>query len=149
MDRAERAVQNFSNGGCNCAQAVLTAYAEDFNLEKNLALSIATGFGAGLGRTQDVCGAVSGAIMVLGLKYGSREGDGREKINAAYGIVHTYIDEFQKDKGTIKCLDLLSGCNLSTDEGKKYFKDHNLREQCWDYVRHSCDILDRMLKENH
>ncbi|MDR3139696.1 MAG: C-GCAxxG-C-C family protein, partial [Treponema sp.] len=135
------AVQNFQNG-CNCAQAVLTAYAEDFNLDKNLAKALATGFGAGIGRTQGICGAVSGAVMVLGLKYGSRENDGREKINAAYDIVGSYLEEFKKLKGSTVCLELLSGCDLSTDEGKRYFQEHNLREACYGYVKSSCDLLE-------
>jgi C_GCAxxG_C_C family probable redox protein len=144
MDKPETAIQNFQ-AGCNCAQSVITAYAEDFNLDKNLAKALATGFGAGIGRTQGVCGAVSGAVMVLGLKYGSREHDEREKINATYDVVRNYIDKFIKIKGTINCFDLLSGCNLSTDDGKLYFKEHNLREACYGYVKCSCDILNEML----
>ncbi|MDR2103115.1 MAG: C-GCAxxG-C-C family protein, partial [Treponema sp.] len=146
MKKPEQAVQNFQ-AGCNCAQAVLTAYAEDFNLDKNLAKALATGFGAGIGRSQGVCGAVSGGVMVLGLKYGSRENDGREKINAAYDIVGNYLREFKSLKGSIACLELLSGCNLSTDEGKRYFKEHNLREACYGYVKCSCDILERIFAQ--
>ena len=141
MSNGEKAVTNFQNG-CNCAQAVVTAYAEETGLDKKHALAIATGFGGGIGRTQDVCGAVSGAIMILGLKYGSREGEGREKINATYSLTREFIGEFSKLKGTIKCKELLDGCNLSTEEGQAFFREHNLREKCWEYVRHACEVLD-------
>ena len=141
MSKAETAVQIFDQGN-NCAQAVFLAYAEDFGMDKNLALSATVGFGGGMGRTQDVCGAVSGAIMVLGLGSGFKEGDGRDKINLAYDKVGCFIEEFKKQKGTIKCLDLLDGCNLSTEEGKIFFKDNNLRERCRGFIRLACELLE-------
>jgi C_GCAxxG_C_C family probable redox protein len=147
MTKAEQAVHNFQNG-YNCAQAVLTAYAEDFNLDKNTALSLATGFGAGVGRHQGMCGAVSAAIMVLGLKFGSRPGDGREKINATYVLVRRFMEEFTTQKGSIICKELLSGCNLSTEEGQKVFHTNNLRARCSNFVEEACVILDKMLAEN-
>jgi C_GCAxxG_C_C family probable redox protein len=57
--------------GCNCSQAVLYAYAEQYGLDKGMALKAATGFGAGMGNFEETCGMVSGAVMVLGLRYGS------------------------------------------------------------------------------
>jgi C_GCAxxG_C_C family probable redox protein len=140
MSKAETAVQIF-DGGCNCAQAVFGAYAGDFGVEKNLALSLAVGFGGGMGRTQDVCGAVSGAIMALGMRTGFKEGEGRERINAAYAQVRHFIEEFTKQTGTIKCRELLSGCSLSSDEGKKFFKEHKLRDNCRGFIRLACELL--------
>jgi C_GCAxxG_C_C family probable redox protein len=145
MSKADEA-ETFFRNGCNCAQAVFSAYAADFGLERKWALSLAVGFGAGMGRTQDVCGAVSGAIMVLGLNSGFKEGDGREGINAAYVLVHSFIEEFEREKGTVKCLDLLSGCNLQSPEGQKQFREENLRERCFSYVRTSCGILDKIME---
>ena len=141
MGKAETAVEIF-DGGCNCAQAVLGAYAGDLGIEKNQALSVAVGFGGGMGRTQDVCGAVSGAIMVLGLRNGFKEGDGRDKINAAYAHVRHLIEGFIKQKGTIKCRELLSGCDLSSEEGQRFFKEHKLRDCCRDAIRLACGLLD-------
>jgi C_GCAxxG_C_C family probable redox protein len=139
MSNAELAVQVF-DGGCNCAQAVLSAYAGE--LEKKHALSVAAGFGAGMGRRQDVCGAVSGAIMVLGLRSGFKEGDGRDKINAVYTQVDRFAAEFEKQQGTIKCRELLSGCNLSTEAGRQFFKEHNLRDKCRGFIRLACRLLE-------
>ena len=143
MSKAESAI-NFFQNGCNCAQSVLAAYAADYDLEKDRALQVAVGFGGGMGRVQDVCGAISGAIIVLGLSSEFKDGDGRPKINEVYAKVHRLIDEFAKEKGTIKCRDLL-GCDLTSEEGQKYFKEHNLRENCWEYVRLCCELLDKVL----
>jgi len=142
MSKADTAVQFFDQGR-NCAQAVAAAYAVELGMDKPTALSAAVGFGAGMGRAQEVCGVVSGAIMVLGLRSGFREDDGREKINVVYAKVRSFIEEFTKQKGTIKCRDLLSGCDLSTEEGQKFFKENNLREHCCGFVRLACEILDR------
>ena len=144
MSKAETAIKLFES--YNCAQSVLAAYAEDFNTNKNQALSFAVGFGGGMGRTQDVCGAVTGAIMALGLSSEFKEGDGRDKINTVYAKVQRFLNEFAEAKGTIKCRDLL-GCDLKTEEGQKYFKEHNLKESCRGYVRLCCEMLDKYLAE--
>ena len=144
MSKAEDAINFFQ--GYNCAQSVLTAYAVDYDLEKDKALQVAVGFGAGMGRVQETCGAVSGAIMVLGLKSGFKEEDGRGKINEVYARVHRLIDEFAAKEGTAKCRDLL-GCDLSTEEGQKVFRENNLREKCRGYIRLCCELLDKYLAE--
>ena len=144
MTKAEIAVSAFETR--NCAQAVLSAYADDFGLDKEKALQMAVGFGGGMGRLQKTCGAISGAIMVLGLSSGFAETDGREKINTVYARVRRLIDDFKERKGTVKCRELL-GCDLSTDEGNKFFKENNLRENCKDYIRLCCELVDGYLAE--
>ena len=144
MNKPEAAADFFQS--YNCAQSVLSAYAGDYDLEKEKALQVAVGFGAGMGRCQDVCGAVTGSIMVLGLSSGFKEGDGRPKINTVYEKVHRFIDEFAKEKGTIKCRDLL-GCDLTSEEGQKFFKEHNLRDNCREYIKLCCNLLEKYLKD--
>jgi len=138
-DAAEKFHENY-----NCAQSVVAAYAADYGLELDKALSMAVGFGGGMGRTQEICGAVTGAIMVLGLASHFKEEDRRPKINEVYAKVHPFIKEFVKEKGTARCRDLL-GCDLTTEEGQKIFKEKKLRENCMGYVRLCCDMLDRYL----
>jgi len=144
MSKAEDAIKNFT--GYNCAQSVLAAYAGDFGLSKNQALSVAVGFGGGMGRTQEVCGALSGAIAVLGLASDFREEEGREKINQVYAKVQRLIVDFSAKEGTILCRDLLH-CNLLSEEGQKIFKEKNLKEKCQGYVRLCCTLLDGYLAE--
>ena len=144
MSKAEKGAKLFDS--YNCAQSVFTAYAEDFGLEKDKALSVAVGFGGGMGRLQETCGAVTGAIAVLGLASGFKEGDSRDKINEVYAKVRSFVEEFTREKGTVKCRDLL-GCDLKTEEGHKYFTEHNLRENCRGYIRLACDLLDKSLEK--
>ena len=144
MSKAETAIKFFD--GYNCAQSVLAAYAADFGIDKDTALSMAVGFGAGIGRLQETCGAVSGAVMVLGLSSSFKEKDGREKINNVYARVHRFVDEFCGEMGTAKCRDLLN-CDLSTEEGQKFFKENNLKDKCRLYVRLCCKLLDKYLAE--
>ena len=140
MNKAEVAINSF--GPVNCAQAVLSAYAADYNLEKDKALQVAVAFGGGMGRLQETCGAVSGALIALGLSSGFKEGDGREKINAVYAKVRDLIGDFTKQKKTVKCRELL-GCDLNTEEGRKYFEENNLRENCRSYIRLACELFEK------
>ena len=143
MSKAETAVAYFQR--YNCAQSVLAAYSNDFALEKNRALQTAVGFGGGMGRHQDVCGAISGAIIALGLASEFKEEDRRPKINEVYEKVYKYINEFEARFGAIKCLELLDGCDLRSEEGQKTFREGNMKEKCRDYVRFCCELLDKYL----
>ena len=145
MNKAETAVQYFES--YNCAQSVLAAYAADYGLEKEAALQIAVGFGGGIGRLQDICGAVSAAVAVLGLASGFKESDRRPEINAAYDTVRRFIADFESEKGTTKCRALLN-CDLSSEEGQKYFKENNLKDNCRNYVRLCCELLDKYTAAN-
>ena len=142
MEKAETAEKLFDS--YNCAQSVLTAYTDDYSLDKNKALQVAAGFGAGMGRLQETCGAVCGAFMILGLSSDFKEGDSRDKINEIYANVRSFAKDFTKLKGTIKCRELL-GCDLSTEEGQAFFKEHNLRHNCREYIRLCCELLDKYL----
>ena len=141
MSKTEAAVEFFDS--YNCAQSVLCAYAADCGLEKDKALQVAVGFGGGMGKLQETCGAVTGAIMVLGLSSGFREGDGRDRINESYAKVRRLITDFSAREGTVRCRDLLN-CDISTQEGQKFYKDNNLRERCRNYIRLSCELLDKL-----
>jgi C_GCAxxG_C_C family probable redox protein len=141
--------ENMTNGkiaeekfrsGYNCSQSVLFGLIDELNIDKDTALKISNGFGGGMGRKQEVCGAVSGAIMSLGLLYGRGEKDGPEKQETTYSKVRELIDSFKKEFGTINCKDLLSGCVLMTEEGQKQFKNDGLKERCCNYVRRATEI---------
>jgi C_GCAxxG_C_C family probable redox protein len=145
MTKPEIAEKTFKDG-FNCSQSVLQAYAGDLNLPGDLALKIANGFGGGMGRKQEVCGAVSGALMVIGLIHGRGRNDGKEKTEETYRKVQDFIDAFKMKHGTVSCKELLPGCRLLTDEGRKYFTDNNLTEKCRGFVRSSCEILEKILE---
>ena len=144
MSKAEIAENLFES--YNCAQSVLSAYSVDYDLDKEKALQVSAGFGAGMGRLQDVCGAVSGALMVLGLSSGFEESDDRDKTNAVYAKVRSFVRDFVEMKKTIRCGELL-GCDLSSEEGRTFFREHNLRSNCREYIRLCCNMLDKYLAE--
>ncbi len=145
--KAEIALRKFEDG-YHCAQAVVYAFADDVDTDKNTLMALSTGFGAGLGRKQEVCGAVSGAVMILGAKYGRKDNEPTDKMEKTYSEVQKFIDEFTREKGTIICWELLCGCNLLTEEGQKLFKDKNLkREICNRCIELVCNILQKYLSE--
>jgi len=96
MERSEVAVTKFVSG-FNCAQAVLFSFCDDLGLDKDKALKIACGFGAGMGRKEEVCGAVSGGIMVIGAKYGRGDNDERKATEVTYTKIRELMDKFSQN----------------------------------------------------
>lgn len=144
MVDATKAVQYFLNG-FNCAQAVLTSCSDRTQIHENDLLKISCGFGAGMGRLQGTCGAVTGAAMAIGLKYGNFQNDDSEAKENTYRLIREFDAEFRKINKSTNCMELL-GCSLSTPEGRKYFKENNLMEKiCVKCVEDAVNILKRML----
>jgi C_GCAxxG_C_C family probable redox protein len=143
MDTSESALSIFKNG-FNCAQAVLAASVEKTDLPDQVAYRIACGFGAGMGRRQKTCGAVSGGIMVIGMLYGrdgSRTDEAKEK---TYSVVNAFMDEFEKRHSTTECRELL-GCDLNTEEGKRKYIDSRLYSTvCLECIRDVTAILEEV-----
>ncbi len=144
-NKTETALQKFASG-YNCAQAVLYACSDDVNVDKNIALKISCGFGAGMGRKQEVCGAVTGGIIAIGAKYGRGEDDEQSATEKTYEKTKELLDKFQTKHGTIICLELLDGCNLMTEKGQKYFQENRLKNKiCSECVRDVVQILENIL----
>ena len=97
MSRAEEAKKQFEKG-FHCAPAVLSTYSEQLGLEKASALKIACGFGGGIGRMGRTCGAVTGALMVFGLKHGQVNLADQESSQRTYTLVKEFIDRFKRLK---------------------------------------------------
>ena len=112
--------------GYNCAQSVLYAYSDGLNLEKETALKLACGLGAGLARRGEVCGAVTGGILVIGLKCGRGERDDRSATEQTYQKTQELMAGFEQRHGSCLCLELLKGCDLRTAEGQRHFKEQDL-----------------------
>ena len=147
MDRSEQAVLKFAEG-YNCAQSVLFSFCDDLNLYKDKALKIACGFGAGMGRKEEVCGAVSGGIMVISAKYGRGENDERKATENTYAKIRELMDQFSQRNGTYICRELLCGCELTTPEGQKTFKENDyLNKVCKPCVKSVVEILDNIIQE--
>ncbi len=143
MNRSEMAVNKFKEG-YNCAQSVLFSFAEDLHISKDHALRIANGFGSGMGRKQEVCGAVSGGILVLNHLYGRGENEDKDQQNLLYAKVRDLMDGFERKFGTVNCKKLLGGCELMTPEGQEQFSANNLIEDCYGYVAYTVTLLEEL-----
>ena len=144
--KSEVAVEKFL-AGYNCAQAVLYAYGPDLGLDGETALKVATGLGAGMGRRGEVCGAVTGGILVLGLKYGRGGQQDRSATEQTYQKTLELMSRFEQRHGSCFCRVLLDGCDLRTPEGQQYFKDHDLlHKTCAGCVQTVVDELAKMVE---
>jgi len=123
--KLETATAKFREG-YNCAQSVLYAHCDDLHLDGNTSLRITCGFGAGMGRKEEICGAVSGGILVLGLRHGRGDKDDRAATELTYTKTRDLMERFQQRHGTFICKKLLNGCDLTTAEGQRSFKDNDL-----------------------
>lgn len=136
MNSIEEAVQLFGRGYM-CSQAVFAAFSEDFDLPKEQALKIGACFGSGM-RRGEVCGACTGALMALGLKYGEDKVKSNE-------VCERFLDEFENENGSIICNELL-GCDISTEDGVKYAGENKLfTEFCPKMVESAAKILNEMI----
>ena len=90
------------------------------------ALKVATGLGAGMGRRGEVCGAVTGGILALGLRYGRGAQQDRSATEQTYQKAQELMARFEKRHGSCQCRVLLDGCDLRTPEGQQHFKEHDL-----------------------
>ena len=144
MDNISKAVQYYESG-YKCSQAAFAAFAEQFDITEKQAFQIAACFGGGMCKGE-VCGACTGALMVLGMKYGQfdlHDTESREKSSA---MAVKFLDEFEKRKGSYVCRDIL-GCDLRTDEGRNYARSNGLfRTLCPEMVRTAAEILTKMLE---
>jgi C_GCAxxG_C_C family probable redox protein len=139
----EKAVALFREG-FNCSQAVCAAYAEHYGLNREVALRISGGFGGGIGRMGEICGAVTGAIMVIGLRYSSTNAKDKEARQKTYERVREFVENFKSRNKTICCRELIN-CDISTPEGFKRAMDEKIiATRCPNFVRDAAEILEEM-----
>jgi C_GCAxxG_C_C family probable redox protein len=144
MDRATKATETFDSG-FNCAQSVLKTFSSEFGLQDETALRVACGLGGGMGRMAKTCGAVTGAFMVIGLKYGQTLSDDKAAKEKTYGLVKTFADIFAKEHGSIECRELLA-CDINTPDGLKTANEKNLfKTICPKYVESAVKILEKIV----
>lgn len=128
---ARHARELFESSGYYCAQSVLLAIAKHQGIDSTLLPAIATGLCSGLARTSGMCGAVTGAIMGLGLVNGMYSPtDDRD---ANYRVVNKFLAAFEVQFGSTNCR-TLTDCDLATPEGQEKFRADGVFAKCLDYV---------------
>lgn len=150
MNEIERAGELFLEG-FNCAQSVFTAFCHRFGMDEETAKRVSAGLGGGVGRMREVCGAVSGAAMVLGSVVSAVSGDDQENKAKNYELVREFAERFKKRHGgTVICRELLE-LDIPMESSAKperrtaeYYKDR----PCLKIVEDAAEILLEIIKEN-
>jgi C_GCAxxG_C_C family probable redox protein len=144
MDAKTLASARFEKG-FSCSQAVFSPYAEEMGLDGDTALKIAGTFGGGMGRIGQTCGAVTGALMALGLKYGASDAADKETKEQAYARAQEFAQRFKTRNGSLICKDLL-GCDIGTPDGHSLAQEQGLYKRiCPKLVKDAAEIVEEML----
>ncbi|MEW5728275.1 MAG: C-GCAxxG-C-C family protein [Pseudomonadota bacterium] len=125
------------DSGMFCAESVVAALAPRLGVPAEVVVPAATGFCSGVARTGGMCGAVSGAIMAIGMAMGRTRPD--EKVERGYGPVQDLMARFAAEFGSTNCAELL-GCHLGTPEGMQTFRDAKLGTRCRAYTRRAAEL---------
>ena len=132
----EKAVALFA-AGRNCAQAVFGAFAEEFGMDDETAARVSSGLGGGVGRLREVCGAMTGATLAIGLKYGPDK-------TVVYEKVQQFAAAFKKELGSIVCRELLEGTGATTGGAPEARTAEYYRKRpCAEIVRFAAEELAR------
>ena len=134
MNEVEKSEKLFLSG-CNCAQAVFAAFADEFGLDEELAKRLACGLGGGVGRMREVCGAVSAAAMVIGMRLGPDKA-------AAYPAVQEFCAKFKSETGSIVCRELLAGTGATAGGSPEArTPDYYRKRPCVELVKLAVSLL--------
>lgn len=143
ITRSQQATHCFSQG-FNCAQVVLGVFCQHLDFDKDAAMKLTTAFGSGM-KSGNMCGAVTGALMVIGLKYGhgmDQDSDAKQKTNE---MVLEFQKRFAKENGSVICKEIL-GYDLSKPEELETIKEQTLfKTVCPDMVASAVNILEDMI----
>jgi len=129
---SERAAKHFE-AEFNCAESVLMSLAESIGVSSKLIPKIATPFGGGIGRRGSVCGALTGAVIAIGLKLGRSEAENTKSRDESYEKALELFKRFEREFGSVLCYDLIK-LDLTTPEGRKMIKAVRLGK-CINFVR--------------
>jgi C_GCAxxG_C_C family probable redox protein len=144
MNNPEVATKCFNDGYC-CSQAILSTYAERYRLNRELSLKIAEVFAAGIAFRGEICGAVTGAYMVIGLSSGRTKADDLQSKEKSLGLVEEFNNKFIEKHNSILCSDLL-GIKIDTPENLNKAKELDLfKRLCPKFVESAAEILDILL----
>ena len=147
MDHREKAAELFVNGS-NCAQAVAVAFCDVTGLEPELAAKLSSSFGGGMGRMREVCGAVSGMLMVLGVLYGYDDPGEKDRAKKAhYALVQELAGAFRERNGSIICREILKNPPadpVPSPRTPEYYADR----PCARMVMLAASILDDYIAEH-
>jgi C_GCAxxG_C_C family probable redox protein len=144
MRKVEKALACFKEG-FSCSQAIFSTYSEGLGLDRLTSLKISQAFGGGMAHLGETCGAVTGAFMLIGLKYGRTQAEDLAARERTYDLIRKFVEDFKGLYGSIQCRRLL-GLDLGTEEGMRLAKEKNLFQTlCTGYVKNAAEIIEDIL----
>ena len=126
--------------GYNCSQSVLLAMSEHWGLKNDFVPKIATGFGGGIGRCGSVCGALTGGVMALSVRYGTNEPSVEKRLQT-YELSRKFFEQFEKRNNGVLCRDLIGYTLSNPNEQKKAREENVFQKKCARYVENAVTIL--------
>lgn len=142
----EQALDRFKSG-CNCAHAVMLAFREKAGLDEKIVMGLGMGFGAGIARTGQVCGAVNGAVLTLGMVCTKAMENPAEAKELTIQVVQHFLEDFKEANGSLYCSELLDGLDMRIPEGREAFKQTGLHEKvCEPAVRSAIEATQRLIR---
>ena len=145
-DKVEKAIATFRSG-YNCAQSVVLTFAKELAFDEDQASAISVGFGGGMGRMQEKCGAVTGAFMVLGMYNSKKNEDNLNRKMESYAMIQKFDAQFKSIHGATDCRTLLN-CDIRSEEGHHFAKENNLFEKvCEKCLTNSVRLVDELIGE--
>lgn len=146
MDHELQAAQLFLDGH-NCAQAITVAFSDVTGLDQDFSARMASSFGGGMGRMREVCGAVSGMLLVAGLLYGYDPSTGDDDKKAHYTLVQTLAGQFREEVGSIICREILADPPSDPNPTPRTAEFYKQRP-CTHMVMVAARILDAYIREH-
>ncbi|HPD55894.1 MAG TPA: C-GCAxxG-C-C family protein [Smithellaceae bacterium] len=146
MSKSEKAA-GYMKIGYNCSQAIVKTYAAEVGLNENEIVKMASVLGGGIGRTGHVCGAVSGAALIIGAKFGSTDNTKLESKYKVYQKGRELLERFAAENKSILCSEIL-GYDINTKEGLKQARQAGVfTQKCPGFVASAARILESLLEE--
>lgn len=140
-------VCDYYEAGCSCSQSLLAGFCSYWDLPLELALRFAAPFGGGMCHMGEVCGAVSGALMVIGLRFGPAAVEDTTAKDATAAVGNDFMQRFKARRGTLLCREILS-CDISKPENLLMARETELfKRTCPHVVREAAEILAEILDE--
>lgn len=148
MNKHEKLAYKYFTDGYNCAQSVFAAFSEEMGIDEKTALRMSSAFGGGMGRLREVCGAVSGMFMVLGVLYGYDEAKNDAAKKLLYTRVQSFAGQFKDEYGTIICRELIGVEGTQkpapTPRNPEFYK----KRPCLGFVTSAARIMSEFIEEN-
>ena len=135
----EKAVLHFGEG-YNCAQSVLLTMQKFWNVANPLEPKVASAFGGGIGRRGSLCGALTGGVIAIGLKYGTNKPLVKER-EKAYSLALEFHNRFEKNCGSVLCRDLIGYDLTDPEEFEKARNSNVFNEKCIHFIEKAIEIL--------